>query len=264
MMRAPAVMPVPAIPRPTTKLLAMIAPTAGNTVVEGCRTRSVFTPQDPATAQWISDVLGPKTEVTQTATFTGARMSPWLGHVMVGDQATSRPLMDAAEICKLSAKEMILLVAGFRPIRARRFKYYKHPEFAERARLPRLKLKPGGPYPYRPRQHPNPWAGRTSPQPPGADVTDTAPQPDPPLPTPASTADGSDRTDLDLALPASEADPKIAMEATPVPVKETVDAIQEQLDLLASDEDRRRLQALDEFERLGATRHHKIRPNIPL
>ena len=55
----------------------------GNTIIEGCKVRSVYTPQDPATAQWISDALGPKTEVHQQTTFTGHRLAPWLGHVMV-------------------------------------------------------------------------------------------------------------------------------------------------------------------------------------
>ena len=36
----------------------------GNVIIESCRTRCVYTPQDPDTAQWISDALGPKTEVS--------------------------------------------------------------------------------------------------------------------------------------------------------------------------------------------------------
>ena len=64
----------------------------GNTVIESCKVRSVYTPQDPVTAQWISDALGPKTEVHQQTTYTGHRLAPWLGHVMVADQESSRPL----------------------------------------------------------------------------------------------------------------------------------------------------------------------------
>ena len=133
---------------------------AGNTVIEGCKIRTCFTPQDPSTAQWTADALGPKTEVHQQTTYTGHRLAPWLGHVMVADQESSRPLLDATEICKIPATDAILLVAGFPPFKAKRLKYYELPELLARASLPPLKLVPGGPYPFRPRQHANPWAGR--------------------------------------------------------------------------------------------------------
>ena len=132
----------------------------GNVIIESCRIRSVYTPQDPETAQWISESLGPKTEVHQQTTYTGHRLAPWLGHVMVADQESSRPLLDAAEICKLPATDAIILVAGFPPFRAKRLKYYEDPLLAARAALPALPLKPGGPYPYRPPQRPNPWAAK--------------------------------------------------------------------------------------------------------
>jgi type IV secretion system protein VirD4 len=91
----------------------------GNTIIESCRIRSVYTPQDPDTAQWISDSLGPKTEVHQQTTYTGHRLAPWLGHVMVADQESSRPLLDAAEVCKMPASDAIVLVAGFPPFKAK-------------------------------------------------------------------------------------------------------------------------------------------------
>jgi hypothetical protein len=77
---------------------------------------------------------------------------------MVADQESARPLLDAAEICKLPATDAIVLVAGFPPFRAKRIRYYEDPLLAARAGLPTLKLKAGGPYPFRPRQRPNPWA----------------------------------------------------------------------------------------------------------
>src|ERR1022692_4249906 len=131
----------------------------GNTLIESCKVRSVATPQDPVTAQWISDALGPKTEVHQQTTYTGHRLAPWLGHVMVADQESSRPLMDAAEICKLPASDSILLVAGFPPFKAKRAKYYEDPVLAARAGIPPPELRRERPYPYRPRPHTDPWAG---------------------------------------------------------------------------------------------------------
>jgi type IV secretory pathway TraG/TraD family ATPase VirD4 len=46
---------------------------------------------------------------------------------MVAHQESSRPLLDAAEICKLPATDAIILVAGFPPFKAKRLKYYADP-----------------------------------------------------------------------------------------------------------------------------------------
>jgi type IV secretion system protein VirD4 len=229
-------------------------------VIESCKVRSVFTPQDPVTAQWISDALGPKTEVHQLTTYTGHRLAPWLGHVMVSDQETSRPVLDAAGICKLPASDAILLVAGFPPIRAQRLRYYENPEFAARAALPPLQLKPGGPYPFRPRQHRNPWgAGKLS-----AKATDVDPaakptdQPEPP-------SEGSERGRLAIPLPVAAGEPVVGLDAHSLqPPKPTEAALEEQLDLLASEEELARLRAIDELERQNHRRPRGVRHRIPL
>jgi len=237
----------------------------GNTVIESCKVRSVYTPQDPVTAQWISDALGPKTEVHQQTTYTGHRLAPWLGHVMVADQESSRPLLDAAEICKLSAGDMILLVAGYPPIRARRFRYYEHPVFAARANLPALKLKPGGPYPFRPRQHPNPWAAKCSiVAPPAAEGATPATAPPAPKPDkPADLSEGSERSRLVIPLQEKRRPEELA--AVPLDTAALTQAtIDEQLDLLISDEELMRRRALDELERMNHHRPHGVRHHIPL
>jgi type IV secretion system protein VirD4 len=131
-----------------------------NTIIESCKIRSLYTPQDPDTAQWISEALGPKTEVHQQTTYTGHRLAFWLGHIMVADQESARPLMDAAEVCKLAPTDCILLVAGYPPFRVKRLKYYEQREFMERANLPVLCLASQSTYPFKPRPRPNPWAGR--------------------------------------------------------------------------------------------------------
>jgi type IV secretion system protein VirD4 len=237
----------------------------GNTVIESCKVRSVFTPQDPVTAQWISDALGPKTEVHQLTTYTGHRLAPWLGHVMVSDQETSRPLLDAAEICKLPASEAILLVAGFPPIRAQRLRYYENPEFAARAALPPLQLKPGGPYPFRPRQHRNPWgAGTLSAKPTHGDPA--APGVPPAKPTESGPlSEGSERGRLAIPLLAAVGGAGVGLDAHSLqPPKPTEAALEEQLDLLASEEELTRLRALDELERQNHRRTRGVRHRIPL
>lgn len=235
-----------------------------NTVIESCKVRSLFTPQDPATAQWIADVLGPKTEVHQQTTYTGHRLAPWLGHVMVADQESARPLMDAAEICKLPASDLILLVAGYPPIRAKRVKYYERWELAARANLLPLELRRKGPYPFRPRQHANPWAkAPAGPRTGDGDAPAATAEPTkPPKPKPTSgETDGGriiaitlQRCELAGAPDAAIVQPAVAANL----------AIEEQLDLLASDEELQRRQGLDELERLAHSRKPGIRHHIPL
>ena len=132
----------------------------GNTIIESCKVRSLYTPQDPDTAQWISEALGPKTEVHQQTTYTGHRLAFWLGHIMVADQESARPLLDAAEVCKLAPSDCIILVAGFPPFRAKRLKFFEQAKFLERANLPPLGLAPNSLYPFRPKPRANPWARR--------------------------------------------------------------------------------------------------------
>jgi type IV secretion system protein VirD4 len=234
----------------------------GNTIIETCKTRCLYTPQDPATAQWISDALGPKTEVHQQATFTGARLSPWLGHVMVSDQESLRPLMDAAEICKLPATDAILFVAGHPPFKVKRFRYYEHVELLERANLPPLQLRPGGPYPFRPRPHPNPWEGRGLAPAPQAPSPPTQGTPAPPVdPAPPATASAGPSLTVNVREIAQNA----MADPPSEPIREEEDAvIQEQLELLAQEEDLKRRQGLDELERLGHARRHTVHHHIPL
>jgi type IV secretion system protein VirD4 len=219
----------------------------GNTIIETCKNRCFFTPQDPVTAQWISDALGPKTEVHQQTTYTGHRLAPWLGHIMVADQESARPLMDAAEICKLPATDAIILMAGFPPFLVKRFKYYEHPELLRRASLPPIKLHPGGPYPYRPAQQPNPWAAQGAVARAKEEFANKlASQRKERRPKTEAQTSGQ-------SMVINIADAAETAAATPAHrgVPEEDDALmQEQLELVAQDEGTRRLQALDEFERL--------------
>jgi type IV secretion system protein VirD4 len=181
---------------------------------------------------------------------------------MVADQESARPLLDAAEICKLAPKEMILLVAGFPPIRARRLKYYQHPQLAQRAGLPPVTLKPGGPYPYRPPPHPNPWAGKGSPRK-SANVAVASPVAAPTSPpTDTSESASSEHSGRAIALPATQT-ARESEEEVPQPGRKRAKAdIEQQLELLTSEEELMRRRALDEFER-EQTPHPRIRRRIP-
>jgi hypothetical protein len=121
-------------------------------------------------------------------------------------------------------------------------------------------LKPGGPYPFRPRQHRNPWgAGKLS-----AKATDVDPaakptdQPEPP-------SEGSERGRLAIPLPVAAGEPVVGLDAHSLqPPKPTEAALEEQLDLLASEEELARLRAIDELERQNHRRPRGVRHRIPL
>jgi type IV secretion system protein VirD4 len=227
----------------------------GNTIVESCHSRCFYTPQDPHTAQWIADALGPKTEVHQQTTFTGHRLAPWLGHVMVSDQESARPLMDAAEVCKLAASDSILFVAGFPPFKARRLKYYEHSVLCQRAAMVPPALRGQRPYPYRPRPHHNPWLDRII----AADPTNATPAARPPDNAPA----GSDSGGLSPVWSAET--------GREVPDGEHLEHSSEaqserhqQMDTANEDDATLRRQGLDDQESSRRQRRDRPRPGIPL
>jgi type IV secretion system protein VirD4 len=225
----------------------------GNTIIESCRTRTVFTPQDPDTAQWIADTLGSKTEVHQQTTYTGHRLAPWLGHVMVSDQESSRPLLDAAEICKLPASNSILMVAGFPPFKAKRLKYYEHPMLAARAATPPPKLRRERPYPYRPRPHTDPWASCIIVQP-----------PKPPQSPPRSAAVSGGVTLTMEAIQASLALEPAEAESSDLIIDVPSTPHEDPAESNEVDEAQRPLLALDEQESAHRARHVRARRSIPL
>ena len=225
----------------------------GNTIIESCRTRTVFTPQDPDTAQWVADTLGSKTEVHQQTTYTGHRLAPWLGHVMVSDQESSRPLMDAAEICKLPASDSILLVAGFPPFKAKRAKYYEDPVLAARAGIPPPELRRERPYPYRPRPHTDPWAGCIIVQ-----------LPKSPKSPPACATVSGELTPAREAIQAS-----LTLEPVEVQGPDRMTDVpgtphEEPAQFTDADEARQPLLALDEQESAHRAPHARARRSIPL
>ena len=127
-----------------------------NSIIDHCRIRVLYTPNDEKTPEFISGMLGDKTEVHQQTTYTGHRLSPWLGHVMVADQESGRPLLTRGEVSVFPETDSIIFVAGKYPIRAKKIRYYADKFFVSRV-LNTPELRDQRPYPYRPRPHPNPW-----------------------------------------------------------------------------------------------------------
>ena len=124
-------------------------------ILDNCHIRIAFSTNDERTAKRVSDALGTATEMRAMKNYAGHRLSPWLGHLMVSRQETSRPLLTAGEVMQLSPKEAIVMVSGVHPVRARKVRYYEDPQFQRRI------LKPSRTGLVSLIAQPDEWSGRT-------------------------------------------------------------------------------------------------------
>ncbi|GEP57638.1 conjugal transfer protein TraG [Reyranella soli] len=109
---------------------------ANNSILDNCHVRVSFATNDERTAKRVSDALGTATEMKAMKNYAGHRLSPWLGHLMVSRSETARPLLTAGEVMQLPPTDEIVMVAGTRPIRARKVRYYEDAQFKERVLSP--------------------------------------------------------------------------------------------------------------------------------
>jgi type IV secretion system protein VirD4 len=124
-------------------------------ILDNCHIRIAFSTNDERTAKRVSDALGTATEMRAMKNYAGHRLSPWLGHLMVSRQETSRPLLTPGEVMQLSPNEAIVMVSGMRPVRASKVRYY------EDAQLKRRVLKPSRASPITLVAQADDWSGRT-------------------------------------------------------------------------------------------------------
>jgi type IV secretion system protein VirD4 len=134
-----------------------------NSILDNCHVRVAFASNDERTARRISDALGTATEQRAMRNYAGHRLSPWLAHVMVSRQETSRPLLTPGEVMQLPATDELILVSGLPPIRARKLRYYEDANFKQRVLQAPLLSAEG--YADRPAVRGDDWSGRTAPQP---------------------------------------------------------------------------------------------------
>jgi type IV secretion system protein VirD4 len=125
-------------------------------ILDNCHIRIAFSTNDERTAKRVSDALGTATEMRAMKNYAGHRLSPWLGHLMVSRQETSRPLLTPGEVMQLSPNEAIVMVSGVRPVRARKVRYYEEPEFQSRI------LKPPRAVPIDKIARSDEWSGRSA------------------------------------------------------------------------------------------------------
>jgi type IV secretion system protein VirD4 len=122
-------------------------------ILDNCHIRIAFSTNDERTAKRVSDALGTATEMRAMKNYAGHRLSPWLGHLMVSRQETSRPLLTPGEVMQLSPNEAIVMVSGVHPVRARKVRYYEDPQFQQRI------LKPSRAVPINLSARPDEWSG---------------------------------------------------------------------------------------------------------
>src|SRR6202790_436846 len=68
--------------------------------------------------------------------YAGHRLPPWLGHIVVSRQETTRPLLTPGEVMQLPPGDELVLVSGVPPIRARKARYYEDLRSTERVLPP--------------------------------------------------------------------------------------------------------------------------------
>jgi type IV secretion system protein VirD4 len=127
-----------------------------NAILDNCHVRIAFATNDERTAKRISGALGTATELRAQRNYSGHRLAPWLGHVMVSRQETARPLLTPGEVMQLPADQAIVLVSGLAPIRAFKLRHYEDANF-----LTRLRPPPRNAYLDRPVASPDDLSGET-------------------------------------------------------------------------------------------------------
>jgi type IV secretion system protein VirD4 len=128
-----------------------------NSILDNCHVRVAFATNDERTARRISDALGTATEQRAMRNYAGHRLAPWLAHVMVSRQETSRPLLTPGEVMQLPAEKELVLVSGLAPIRADKLRHYEDRNFVRRL-LPPPELADGT-YADAPATRPHDWGG---------------------------------------------------------------------------------------------------------
>jgi type IV secretion system protein VirD4 len=107
-----------------------------SSILANCHVRVAFTPNTHETAKTLSDMLGTQTVSKESRTYTGSRLSPWLGHVIASDQESQRALLTPDELLTMPERDAIIFAGGQPPIYGRKIRYYEDPEFLRRSQIP--------------------------------------------------------------------------------------------------------------------------------
>jgi type IV secretion system protein VirD4 len=143
-----------------------------HSILDNCHVRVTFATNDERTAKRISETLGTATELRAQRNYSGHRLAPWLGHLMVSRQETARPLLTPGEVMQLPPDDAVVMVSSMAPIKARKLRYYADANFKQRV-LPPPELADGR-YADAPPLRPDDWSGLAIPAVPAAPAADAA------------------------------------------------------------------------------------------
>ena len=90
---------------------------ANNAILDNSHVRVTYGTLDDRTAKRISEMLGTATENRRQTNYAGHRLAPWLGHVMVSEQDSPRPLLTPGEVLQFPQDEALVMVGGYPPYR---------------------------------------------------------------------------------------------------------------------------------------------------
>ena len=99
-----------------------------NTILDNCHILTTFAAADTVTCQRISQMTGTVTEYRESY----SRPMRYLGARTISHSEHVRPLMSSGEIRELPVDDELIFVTGFRPIRARKLRYYQDSRFMAR------------------------------------------------------------------------------------------------------------------------------------
>jgi type IV secretion system protein VirD4 len=117
-------------------------------IVSNCHVRSAYAPNQYDTAELLSKMTGTRTLQKASFNFSGSRLSPILDHMNASLEQVERPLMTPDEVMRLRPPlksgdgenerivepgDMLIFVAGHRPIYGKQLLYFLDPELAQRA-----------------------------------------------------------------------------------------------------------------------------------
>ncbi|MCY1003942.1 IncP-type conjugal transfer protein TraG [Myxococcus sp. MISCRS1] len=192
---------------------------ANNSILDNAHVRVSYGANNEKTAARISEMLGKSTVVTESTSFSGQRLSGWLGNKSSSEQEHARDLLTPGEVMTLPSSDALVMVGGIPPFRGKKVLYYADPAFTARANL----QPPEDPHEqareFLVRVVPNDWAQRKQ----SATAASSAASPPPPATTPVLSA--GTQPDPSVASTPSEpfaderAEPSAG--AAPVPLEST-------------------------------------------
>ena len=107
-----------------------------NAILDNSHIRVTYGTLDDRTAKRISEMLGTATENRRQTNYAGHRLAPWLGHVMVSEQDSPRPLLTPGEVLQFPQHEALVLAGGYPPYRGLKVRYFNDARFKKRVGLP--------------------------------------------------------------------------------------------------------------------------------